>query len=325
VKATALAAITAIVVTLAAAQLAASQTTLSDPDHLLDYGQARALGLRTLPAPEERRLPACRPDPNWKGFATREEALRVAEAVATAEPTCVSDPRNALYSTREWPRKVPYQGGDGHYRWAGAQTVNRYEGGRITVEVGNPDVSHGGPPEFVAARVMAFTPINRWVEAGWAEDTAYGGDARYVYTAINSASGYFETVHSSYVLTDGSFYIFRVRDWGNDFGDAEIWWAGSWNFLDTNPDMLCRYSYGTPNCNIEEATEIYSTDFTWPTMNAPVNGSGVNYYDTMLRTDPSTWVFWNDSLYPSTEFGDPPYSACWAARDWDFRTPQGSC
>ncbi len=60
-------------------------------------------------------------------------------------------------------------------------------------------------------------------------------------------------------------------------------------------------------------------------MNAPVDGSGVNFSDTMLRTDPSTWVYWNDSLYPSTESSDSVYHACWTNMDWNFRAPKGLC
>lgn len=203
------------------------------------------------------------------------------------------------------------------------RTNSPYEGGRATIEVGNPDVVHdGSSSQFVASRVLAKTPIGNWVEAGWAE-VSWQGDTRYVYSYAHPGDVWH--FHTDLPLTDGNYYIWRVRDNGNTSGYGEIYWAGSWVLLENNGSMLCEYSYGTDNCYIEEYMEAYSTTGYWPQMNAPVDGAGVNFSSTMLRTAPSTWVYWNDSLYPSSESADSVYSACWTNMDWNFRAPKGSC
>jgi hypothetical protein len=89
--------------------------------------------------------------------------------------------------------------------------------------------------------------------------------------------------------------------------------------------MLCLYSYGTKNCWIEEYAEIYSAYGNHPTVNAPVDGNGINFANTMIRTAPNNWVFWNDTLYPSSENPAAPYVLCWTNTDWNFRAPRDHC
>jgi hypothetical protein len=169
---------------------------------------------------------------------------------------------------------------------------------------------------------MALTDLGNWVEAGWAE-VSWKPDTRYVYTFDHPEDVWH--FHTAYPLTTGNYYIWRVRDYGNDYGYGEIYWAGSWVLLESNPSMLCRKADGTHNCYQHEYLEVYAGDQTWPSVNAPVDGIGVNFNNTMLRTDPDHWVYWNDSLYSSYERSESPYTACWTSRDWVFRAPKGNC
>ena len=285
------------------------------------YSQAVLHGIPTLPTPAQLGLPPCHPDPTWKGFSSPAAAEAALQGAAAEASECAADPTQVVYSVGV-PGPESTGSGSGH-RYSGAETNAAYQGGRATIEVGNPNVVHDGSVnQFVASRVLAKTPINNWVEAGWAE-VSWQGDTRYTYSYANP--GRVWHFHTQYPLTTGNYYIWRARDNGNTSGYGEIYWAGTWAVLENNGSMLCQYSYGTNNCYMEEYMEAYSATGSWPSMNAPVDGSGVNFSNTMLRTAPSNYVYWNDSLYPSSERADSPYSVCWTNMDWNFRSPQGLC
>lgn len=163
------------------------------------YSEAKALGIPTLPTPNELGLPLCRPNPDWQGFASPQEAelaLRLAGADERG-PECAVDPRQVIYSVRGplAARPVPYQSGQqATYRHLGARTdAFGYYGSRITVEVSNPSVGHfASPSEFVSSRPLLSNGSN-WIEGGWAE-VSWMPDARYVYTYLGSGfDWYFHT------------------------------------------------------------------------------------------------------------------------------------
>lgn len=297
------------------------------------YSEAKALGIPTLPTPNELGLPLCRPNPDWQGFASPQEAelaLRLAGADERG-PECAVDPRQVIYSVRGplAARPVPYQSGQqATYRHLGARTdAFGYYGSRITVEVSNPSVGHfASPSEFVSSRPLLSNGSN-WIEGGWAE-VSWMPDARYVYTYLGSGFDWY--FHTQFPLSDGSYYIFRTHSIFGANTYAEIWWGGMWMVLHQSPTMP--HCQGTGGCRVEQFTEAYSDRLIWPVFNAPVDGSGINHGSTMLENSSSQWVFWNDSLYPSLEPGltpgtpsTSPYNACFANWDWNFRAVQGAC
>ncbi len=86
----------------------------------------------------------------------------------------------------------------------------------LAIEVGDPTVVHdGSSDEFVVARPLAKTPIGNWVETGWAE-VSWMSDSRMVYSFDHPEDIWH--FHTQYPLTTGSYYIFRVRDFGNTSG-----------------------------------------------------------------------------------------------------------
>lgn len=297
------------------------------------YAQAVARGIPTIAWPAGFSLALCQPDPLWKGFATPQQAQDAIAGAADA-PTCVADPKKALYgppaisamSSAPMPASGSGCGGSGaNNRYSGAETISRYEGGRATIEVGDPDVSHTPALDhWAVSRVLAFTPAFNWIEIGWEERGIDYWTTPAVYTYKNPGCQWVNW--PQFPLTVGSYYIFRVRDQGNTSAYAEIYWGTSWALVDYNPSMLCDYSYGTNNCIIEEYMEAFAAGTApWPILNAPVDGGGVNFKDTMLRTSPSTWAFWNNSLYPSTTRANSPYHLCVISAYWSFRAVNGLC
>jgi hypothetical protein len=81
--------------------------------------------------------------------------------------------------------------------------------------------------------------------------------------------------------------------------------------------VQCMVGTSTNNGDVEEFLEVHSEDSTnHPTMNAPLDGSGVNFVDTRLRADPGTWNLWTAS---SSSFPTDPYNVCWTHQYYEWR------
>lgn len=104
--------------------LASASSAEAPPVHgNFTYAEARANGIPTLPTPDQLGLPACHPDPNWKGFSSAAEAEQAVPAAENA-PECAADPTQVIYSVgfpapEPTPPAAP-SGTSGH-RYAGAQ------------------------------------------------------------------------------------------------------------------------------------------------------------------------------------------------------------
>lgn len=274
------------------------------------YAELQAWGSYTGPTPAEVGLPVCNPDTTWNGFETAEAAEA---AISDSEVnSCMADPAQVTYSVG---RPVA----DAGYHHNGGRTYGLYQGGRITVEVGNPGVDHScGVCQFVAARTLAQGAGGRWIEAGWAE-VSWKDGARYVYTQATDDGNKWH-FYNQYPLVQGRYYVFRARDCAA--GCAEVWWSGAWHLLQKGPDFRCMYSDGSNNCYQEEYLEVWSTSAAadqHPSMSAAVDGVGVNFKNTKIRTAPSTYYLWSDGSYPSDERFRTPYVVCWTYMDWQFR------
>lgn len=281
-----------------------------------------------------KKIDICKPDKGWKGFATAEEAEAAASDTA---PVCVVDEAKIKKQEKVDKKPVDKPASDesvegpaptpGHHH-NGAQTNDRYKGGRATIEVTNPEVTHpvGGTPfEFVASRVMAKKwSLSNWLEVGWAE-VSWRGDDQYVYT-FTDGDGQWH-FYDDYSLTKGSYYKFRTERCFIDGAYktcAYLLWDGSWQLLDRTPNG-CTYDGGSDSqrCFLEEYTEIYSEDST-PHPHMTVGGNAVHWEDTRIRPG-STFVSWSDASYPSSEGEADPYSVCWTQNDWKFKVKKYAC
>jgi hypothetical protein len=288
-------------------------STGSIPAGEYSYEEAVALGLPVPPTPAQLGLPACEPAPQWPGLTAAE-----IDEVPNDAPVCAADPTDVVVSIG---RPIPTGFG---YHHNGAETELRFEGGRISTEVSNPAVDHRdvGADEFVAARVMGKIPDAnpcharyKWLEVGWAEVSWKSNDRR-VYTFKTGACAWF--FHPNYQPTDGRYYVFRVRGCSTDTC-AEVYWAGEWVVLDSAA-FGCRGSSGNDLCFIEEYLEIYSEDASpHPGLNAGLDGAGVNFRNTQLRTGVETWEDWTVAQV-STERQVAPYNVCWEARYSNWRS-----
>ncbi len=276
------------------------------------YLEAVALGITDPVNVQDSGLPLCPFDPMWPGFASSAEADAVIRESDDA-PLCLADPVHTVISVG---RPVPHPS----YHWAGAQTVGKFQSGRITVEVGDPSVHHTDPQEFVVSRVLAKTDFGHWLEAGWGE-ASWRTETRFVYTYQTENNQW--NYHTAYPLITGNYYSFRVRDcspfpW-QPKACADIFWNGNWIQLRTNGMMRCLNADGSNNCGIEEFLEIYSeqSGSPHPLSNAPADGPGVNFRASALRTAPDVWPLWTHSSYPG---GTAPYSpVCWTWLYYEFR------
>jgi hypothetical protein len=305
------------------------------------YAQARARGYPVLPTPLETGLPACTVDAAPEGFATSQAAQAAVDA-APDNPICTLDPAQFVLILGAPAGHPPSQAGGRH--WVGARTQGRFEGGRMTVEVGDPDVRHdrGGAAD---EQVNTFVSASRqpgeapWVQTGWIESSTTRNDIRQVYSEVVSWNRtYSQTYRSDFELKTGRFYVFRVRDCrglpdcqracqGKNVC-AEFFWekSGSWIYLGGSEQFNCTASDGTPQCIIDTFLEINSRLGRHPQMNSPEQGQGVTFRNTRLRRQPNDWPEWTAGVDPSTgqhviASDDAPnaYAMCWEAFYSSFR------
>lgn len=266
-----------------------------------------ALGWMTVAPPTSGAVELVRcdsADPLYPGFAT---ATQAADAPDDA-PICDDTGSQEVVSASGPALRTSEQAAaDDHYRHNGQQTTNQHSGGKITVEVTNPSVTHtsGAPAEFVVSRVMGKTGGSdvRWLEVGWAENNFGGGGSQVVYTYSTTDDRWH--YHTGYNISAGHFYSFRVR--GCTVGGAaqtcaDIYWNGQWR-------LVRHTSHGCSDntCYIEAYTEIYSANNTFPAL--AQDGTGVSWKNNKIRTA-SGWTTWSGSIATSRGWKSP-YRACW--------------
>jgi hypothetical protein len=204
---------------------------------------------------------------------------------------------------------VGYPAPHAGYHYAGARTNGTHQGGEITEEVGNPTVVHDGTTnEFAVARVLAQDGSLEWAEAGWSE-VSWRSNVQEVYT-YNSDTATWDWP-GGYSLVDGNYYKFRATGCSDGIC-AEIYWSGTWQVIRENRAGSCASNV----CNLEEFLEVYlASDVTHPSVDAPVDGGGVNFNNTQLK-DSGSWSSWTAS---SSSSSTSPYVVCWSAHYSDFR------
>ena len=293
------------------------------------YYTAKNLGMDVTPTPAESGLPACDDDPTWGGYNTYEEADAAADAAAD-EPDCTTDPTGNVFDVGQGLPFADTPSNGAYYNWVGARTTGSYRGGRITVEVGDPEVNHSGPPEFLNARVFVKNlRQNRWVEAGWAEASWKPWTTATVYSANNPGNPIWW--RGKFPVRTGQKLTVRVRRCGTACLKADILWPdknGKPHWRELHPEQ-----YNLPcGCQVQEyMEEASSIRGRHPAPNATAYGAGVNWFNTMLLTA-NGWVKWNGSLYqtttrePTKSAGYPAaYKACFKDRYWNFRTGLITC
>lgn len=268
-------------------------------------------------------MSACPTKSAFRGYENPDE-LEAAIAAAPEEAVCAIDPRQMEYWAvgPEGTSNDPSAPAPGYYH-NGIQTFSKWEGGEVSVEVGNPSVTHDGTfREFVASRILAKTDAGNWVEVGVAENSWRTSVTPTVYAYTRPESLWIFPL--GYPLTVGNFYAFRVRGLSNTDAYGDIFWDGAWRVLKLNPDMLCRWADGEHNCRIENYTEVYSVDGSLPDLNASAGLAGVDHMSGRLRSDPSTWVNWGPGV--STAVGDrAPYNLCGLTAYVSFRVRKNAC
>lgn len=263
------------------------------------YEQALQMGLADdIPTVASTGLPECDADPTWPGFPTAADAAAASDDV----PECVPDPTDEIIGVGYPP---PHAG----YHYAGARTSGTHQGGQVTDEVGDPSVVHDGTTnQFVVARVLAQDGSDEWVEAGWSE-VSWRSNVREVYS-YNSDAGTWAWP-SGYNLVEGHYYKFRATGCSSAIC-AEIYWSGNWHVIRQNLAGSC----GGDSCHLEEFVEVYlALDVTHPSVDAPVDGGGVNFQNTQLK-DGGDWSSWTAS---SSSNPTSPYVVCWSTMYSDFR------
>jgi hypothetical protein len=144
---------------------------------------------------------------------------------------------------------------------------------------------------------------------------------------------YQEQLYStSYPISTGGYYQFRVRHDG-DPGElsvaAELWYDGLWRALGWSHSMRCMNANGSSNCYMQFMGEAYTDDIpvTWFALNAPVDGAGVNFQDTLVRVNPNDYRVFLQADFSAAEIQNPPYHICWSGgRKYSkFRAKHASC
>lgn len=326
----------ALVCTIALAAPAAWGSVVQVPPGTYTHAEALAVGLIE---PDLRALPLCPRDyTSWPGFGSETEAEGAFEDDSPA--VCTVDPRDLVYTVPERDARQTERAAGANWRFMGPVTSGfAYEGGRLKAEVGNPAVA--GSSEFVYVRTVALTQtcgiyVCNSVQSGWEESNQTGFDQD-VRTAVSFAdcTPVCERLGTGpYVISVGSYYNFRARHCaspGIHLVCSEIYWDGAWRDLgNTHNEMRCENSNGTGNCSIESLTEVYSADATWPDMNAPVDGTGVNINNVYIQTGSGTWALLNSSNYSVYLRGlpyrsaDSPYYSCPTFNWYNFRATKGN-
>lgn len=244
-------------------------------------------------------LPVCKPNPEWQPPTSDEEAEAV-EMAAEHAPECIADITTFTFTVGAPP---PHPG----YHHNGVRTAGGWRGGDATIESGNPDVDHGGNPEFIVGRVLAVNASVEWVEAGWAEVSWRSASPPYIYrfTQQSGVWGF----PSGYPIDSGDRIDSRVHDCDGNGTCASIFWDGQWNRVAKATNVRCHNAAGDNNCYIENYLEVNSDH---PGSPHPDIGRKRHNFADVKRND-GTWRDWTaevDSYAGSVE----PYDHCMIAR-----------
>jgi hypothetical protein len=221
--------------------------------------------------------------------------------------------------------------------WAGLEFG--WQGGRAAIEIGDPDICYTcgqTARQSYAARVYASVSGSYSAEVGWFEDNRTNLDGTHVYPDTQCLytgglnGGVFSETNFcwSYFLAQGSYYVFRVRQYGGmSAADVvrEIFYNGQWNILDHAYFMKCWNGDNTNNCQIEPQSEIYDASKNYFNLNAPVDGEGTNFSDVQLRNAPNSWVVFSSAVDGASTPPNVSYSTCYTNFFYNYRTPRGAC
>jgi hypothetical protein len=302
----------------------------------LSYEEARA---RSLPVPVLLPdLPICHFDKPFPGFQSPAEMEAVVDDYA--KPICQRDPRKSTFEVggplrttparlnrkprpRTTPTRTLYHTDYHFVGFSGSNYVRH--GVRAGFEVRNPNVTHGGPLEFVAARTLAQSSGGAWVEAGWLEDTRYG-DVRAAYTCLNGGTCNVDD-EQSFPLTNGASYAFRSHHCGSPGQNlvcGEMWYGPGWVVLDAWATLMCTNADSSPNCRVENLIEIYSEDPNDPHPNLG-NEGGIGSFNGYLKVGPGSWDLWTGIYGTPGEYSTYPYTINSVFPWYQFRACQGTC
>jgi hypothetical protein len=327
-------------------------------DGRIDYGEARAAGLRVPPLPADVGKRPCRHGdfarPGFTSAQAAEQSLAVHDLAfgeAGGPNDCYADPREVVFvlppSAPDGPPgfdRVYYPvagGGGGTSGCTGTVPYHRYvgtvhcptnvEGGRDSMEIANPSLCHSdcSVHKHVYARAEGSTSAGNNVQIGWAESTSLpsGQFPLWVWTPAGSSVEY--PYWANINLDNGAYYPFRFRHDGPAGAGGAIvveFYNGGWITLDGNSNWACRNGDGSGNCSGLFATEVASGNLVWFNLNAPVDGEGINHRNIQLRVDPSNWRLFDPANFSSGYgFEQDPYSLCSLDRWNAFRSPRGAC
>jgi hypothetical protein len=302
----------------------------------LSYEELRARG---LPVPVLLPdVPICHFEKPMPGFRSPAEMEAVVDDYA--EPICQNDPRTSTFMVGEplkttpaqlnrkpRPRRTPIRTlQDTGYHFVGPSGTNYVRhGGRAGFEVRNPNVTHGGPTEFVAARSLAQGTALNWVEAGWLEDTRVG-DIRAAYTCANGGTCWIDS-GQSYPLTHGESYAFRSHHCGSPGQNlvcGQMWYGFGWVNLVSWSHMHCTNADSSPNCRVENLVEVYSEDPNDPHPHLG-NEGGIGSFNGYLQVGTGTWDLWTTIYGTPNQYSTYPYTLNWDFHWYQFRACQGTC
>lgn len=188
--------------------------------------------------PDPAAMPAC-------------PAHRPASTTAPSGPPSLSAPgacRSHATVVQPVAAAVPSPG----YHHLGATTRGRWSGVLGRVEVGDAAV-RPGTYDFVAARFMAKSGDDAWLEVGWTE-TGWSGDGRrriYTYDTATRAWAFYD----QYAIAPGDRLWLHLQT--ESIGDAPVWqawlwWDDAWHLLTSRPLPLTAYA------QIEQYVEVHA-------------------------------------------------------------------